>query len=129
MARRGPSGLLRRAMRTVTPLPLGLRLSALHAGAQGFHEVHHVGWFGFLWSFDLLAMGLAFDEVLQSLFVPIFEFLWMEMSLFRLDDVCGEIEHLFRHFLARKVAEIILLIAHFVGVPDRNSHHPFAARF
>ena len=77
---------------------------------------------------DLFASGLALDDVAERVLVAVVEFLRIEMTGHRVDDVRGQVEHLLRGLLVRNVAEILYRLAHLVGVVQEHAKDPLVAR-
>jgi hypothetical protein len=71
--------------------------------------------------------SLLFEQIDQRVLIAVLELRRIEVAGFGLDDVSGEIEHLFRGFHIGNVLEIGLLIANLVGIAQGKSHQTAAA--
>ena len=100
----------------------------IDAGTQGIHEIDHLRCRTFLRRFDLFASLLLFEQIDQRVLVAVLELRRIEVAGFGLDDVSGEIEHLFRGLEIGNVLEIGLFVANFIGIAQRKSHQTAAAR-
>src|SRR5262249_17196520 len=69
-----------------------------HTLSQCLHHVSHYGWGALLRLFDFLAVLLLLDQLLESNFVVILEFLWREMPGLGLDEMGRQIEHVLGDF-------------------------------
>src|SRR4051812_47697029 len=58
-------------------------------GSQSVHEADYIGGFFTGRLFNLLAMRFAFDQILDRFFVPILEFVRLEVPLLGFHDVRG----------------------------------------
>src|SRR6478609_7697741 len=109
---------------------LGRRLAlALHAAAQRIHEIDHLRWLAFLGVLDLRSGLLALQQFLQRVLVLIAELGRIEVAGLGLDDVGGELEHVFRDLLVLDVVEEVGLLAHLVGVAQRYAVEALVAGF
>ena len=59
----------------------------------------------------------------------IFELVWFEMARFLVDNVPGELKHLFRDLHVLNVVEILGVCAHLVGIAKQHAHQPLIAGF
>ena len=107
---RGASGLLSGR------LPPLATTFGFNACPQGIHKVHDIRSRRLFRPLDLFALGLLFNQFAQGVFVLILEFFGLEVAALRFDDVQGEIQHVFRHFLVRDFVEIFCLFPYFVRV-------------
>ena len=87
---RGASGLLSGW------LPPLATTFGFNACPQGIHKVHDIRSRRLFRLLDLFALGLLFNQFAKGVFVLILEFFGLDAGL-GVDDVQGEIEHVFRH--------------------------------
>src|SRR3954469_2636546 len=107
---------------------LGRRLAVtLHAAAQGIHEIDHLRRLALLGVLDLGSGLLALQQFLQRVLILIAELGRIEVAGLGLDDVGGELEHVFRNLLVLDVVEEVGLLAHLVGVAQRYAEQALVA--
>ena len=79
---------------------------------QRVHQVDDVArpllWLG---KIDLLAGCLAPHQGLERILILVLEFGWIEMGGLAVQDMAGELDHVFRDLRALDVLEIVFLVA------------------
>src|SRR5262249_42809535 len=111
---------------------LSFRRSAtlrFHAPAQRIHQIDDFCWRTLFRRFDLLSGLLFLQQLLERIFVLIFELLRLEVARFGLDDVRGQLQHVVWNFLVGDIVEMFILFANLIRIAQRNPEKALTARF
>jgi len=100
---------------------LGFGCGAPDTLPQRLHQVDDVSTARTLLRGDRLAGALLIDELDQSRFVVILEYLGIERAGLLVDDVLCEVEHMLGDFNVLDLVRILLLRSHFVRVAQQRA--------
>src|SRR5262249_44637729 len=110
----------------------GRRRSAtlrFHASAQRIHQIDDLCWRALFRRFNLLPGLLFLQQLLERIFVLIFELLRLEVARFGFHDVRGQLQHVLWNFFVGDIFEIFILFAYLVGIAQCNPEKALTARF
>src|SRR6266481_2816912 len=99
-----------------------------HAAAQRVHEVDDLGRLALFGRFDLLARALLLQQLLQRIFIVIFEFFRIEMPGLGRDDVGRDLQHVLGNFFVPDIVEVLVLLSNLIRESQREPEQAFAAR-